>query len=128
VTKAVIAIDVGGQSTERHRSADPGRPDRIDLVGAHAGLHFQNGLPLEGSYSHYHFARTKHYPEGLQIIIMPASNEAIGVSGRWGCLQRPARSRMPTRERPESSTQNSRQLPVDFTPIPPGNAPFTDFS
>ena len=40
-------------------------------------MHFQNGLPLEGSYSQYHFARMKHYPKDVQIIVMPASDEAM---------------------------------------------------
>ena len=36
-----------------------------------AGLTIQDGLPLEGSYHHYHFPRMKDFPKNVEVIIMP---------------------------------------------------------
>jgi len=54
VTKAVIAIDVGRpiNASGIEAQIQGGLIESISLVLT-AGLHFQNGLPLEGSYSHY---------------------------------------------------------------------------
>ena len=97
---------------ERHRSADSGRADRIDLVGAHGGLALPERSAAEGSYSQYHFARMKHYPKDVQIIIMPASDEAIGGLGEVGTVRNHRRDRERLRASDgHQATQVPAQLP-----------------
>jgi isoquinoline 1-oxidoreductase subunit beta len=125
VTRATIAIDVG----------KPINPSGIDaqLQGALAesislvlmsGLHVQNGLPLEGSFSQYHYGRMKHYPKDVQVIIMPANGEAIGGLGEVGMS---AASGAIANAWARATGLKARKFPlyfpVDFTPFPPGKLP-----
>jgi len=89
-----------------------------------AGLHIQDGLPLEGSYSQYHFARMKHYPKDVKVIILPANGGAIGGLGEVGLSASSgaianAYARA-TGLKPRNFPLN---FPVDFTPFPPGAFP-----
>jgi len=124
VTKAVIAIDVGQPINPSGIEAQiqGGLVESISLVLT-AGLHFQNGLPLEGSYSQYHFARMKHYPKDVQIFIMPSTEKSgglgeVGMSATTGAIAN-AYARA-TGIKPRKFPLN---FPVDFTPIPPGMLP-----
>jgi len=60
VYKATIAVDVGLPINPLGLKAQMigGLTDAISTV-LQAGLHFDNGLPLEGSYSQFHYARQK---------------------------------------------------------------------
>jgi isoquinoline 1-oxidoreductase beta subunit len=126
VTRATIAIDVGTPINPSGIEAQMqgGLCESISLVLT-AGLHIQNGLPLEGSYSQYHFARMKNYPKDVKVIIMPpSSGEAIGGLGEVGLSASSgaianAYARA-TGKKPRSFPLN---FPVDFTPIPPGKLP-----
>jgi isoquinoline 1-oxidoreductase beta subunit len=92
-------------------------------------LHFQNGLPLEGSYSQYHFARMKHYPKDVQVIIMPASDEAIGGLGEVGMSATTgAIANAYARATGIKPRKFPLKFPVDFTPIPPGMLPTPSLS
>ena len=125
VTRATIAIDVG----------KPINPSGIEaqLQGALAesislilmsGLHIERGLPLEGSYSQYHFGRNKHYPKDVRILILPANGEATGGLGEVGLS---ASSGAIANAWARATGQKPRKFPlyfpVDFTPFPPGKLP-----
>lgn len=126
VVRATIAIDVGNPINPSGIEAQiqGGLCESISLVLT-AGLHIQNGLPLEGSYSQYHFARMKHYPKDVKVIIMPPTTSEpigglgeVGLSASSGAIANAwARA---TGTKPRSFPLN---FPVDFTPIPPGKLP-----
>jgi isoquinoline 1-oxidoreductase beta subunit len=125
VTKAVIAIDVG----------KPINPSGIDaqVQGALAesisivlssGLHVQAGLPLEGSFSQYHFSRNRHYPKNVQVIVMPANGESIGGLGEVGLsASSGAIANAYARATGTKVRKFPLYFPVDFTPFPPGKLP-----
>lgn len=125
VTRATIAIDVGLPINPSGIRAqlEGGLAESISLVLS-SGLHVREGLPLEGSYSQYHFGRMKHYPKDVQIIVMPANGESIGGLGEVGLSAASgaianawARA---TGRKPRSFPLH---FPVDFTPFPPGALP-----
>lgn len=128
VTKAVIAIDVGQPINLSGIEAQiqGGLVESISLVLT-AGLHFENGLPLEGSYSQYHFARMKNYPKDVQIFIMPSTETSgglgeVGMSATTGAIANAYAKA--TGIKPRKFPLN---FPVDFTPIPPGMLPSPAF-
>ena len=97
--------------------------ESISLVLS-SGLHVKDGLPLEGSYSQYHFGRMKHYPKDVSIIVMPPSGNdpgglgEVGLSATSGAIANAwARA---TGRKPRNFPLN---FPVDFTPFPPGAFP-----
>ena len=125
VTKAVIAIDVGRVINPLGVEAQiqGGLMESIALVLS-AGLHIEKGLPLEGSYSQYHFPRMKAYPKNVQIIIMPGNGEAVGGLGEVGMA---ACSGAIANAWARATGQKPRKFPlyfpIDFTPFPPGMLP-----
>lgn len=125
VTKAVLAVDVGRAINPLGLEAQMqgGLAEAISLT-LRAGLHVVDGLPLEGSYSQYHFARQKDFPDDLEIIIMPPVGEQIGGAGEVG-MAAPTGAianayARATGIRPRSFPINH---PIDFEPIPPGLLP-----
>lgn len=125
VTKATIVVDVGNPINPKGIEAQVqgGLAESISLVLT-AGLHIKDGLPLEGSYSQYHFARMNSFPKDVQIIIMPGNGGAIGGLGEVGLSASSgaianAYARA-TGTQPRSFPIN---FPVDFTPFPPGAFP-----
>lgn len=125
VTKAVMAVDVGRAINPLGLEAQMqgGLAEAISLT-LKAGLHVVDGLPLEGSYSQYHFARQKDFPSDLEIIIMPPTGDGIGGAGEVG-MSAPtgAIANAYTRAtgiRPRTFPINH---PVDFDPVPPGLLP-----
>lgn len=125
VTKAVMVVDVGLPVNPLGLQAQMqgGLAEAISLTLT-AGLHVKKGLPLEGSYSHYHFARQKHYPSDVTVVVMPPNGEPIGGAGEVG-MAAPTGAianayARATGVRPRSFPINH---PVDFEPIPPGMLP-----
>ena len=125
VTKATIAVDVGNPINPRGIEAqvEGGLAEAISLVLS-SGLHVQDGLPLEGSYSQYHFGRQKNYPLEVNVIVMPANGGAIGGMGEVGLS---AASGAVANAYARATGIKPRNFPlifpIDFTPFPPGAFP-----
>ncbi|MDX3456451.1 molybdopterin-dependent oxidoreductase [Streptomyces sp. ME02-8801-2C] len=119
VTKAVIAADVGRPVNPRGLEAQllGGLTDAISTT-LRAGLHIDKGLPLEGSYSQFHYARQKDSPKDVKIFIMPAN----GKPGGAGELGVPAAVGAIANAYARATGTRPRRFPVnfdvDFTPFP----------
>jgi isoquinoline 1-oxidoreductase beta subunit len=85
VTRATIVIDVGKPINPSgiEQQCHGGLAEAIALV-LNAGLNVKDGLPLEGSYHHYHFPRMKDFPKNVQVIIMPNVGDPIAGMGEPG--------------------------------------------
>jgi isoquinoline 1-oxidoreductase subunit beta len=121
VTKAVIAVDVGRPVNPRGLEAQMlgGLTDAISTT-LRAGLHIDEGLPLEGSYSQFHYARQHNSPRDVRIHVLPAEDGAepggageLGVPAAVGAIAN-AYARA-TGTRPRSFPVN---FDVDFDPFP----------
>ncbi|MFF7763925.1 xanthine dehydrogenase family protein molybdopterin-binding subunit [Streptomyces griseorubiginosus] len=119
VTRAVIAADVGRVINPRGLEAQllGGLTDAISTT-LRAGLHIDKGLPLEGSYSQFHYARQKDTPKDVRIHILEGADEPggageLGVPAAVGAVAN-AYARA-TGTRPRSFPVN---FDVDFTPFP----------
>ncbi|MDT0573060.1 molybdopterin cofactor-binding domain-containing protein [Streptomyces sp. DSM 3412] len=119
VTKAVIAADVGRVINPRGLEAQllGGLTDAISTT-LRAGLHIDEGLPLEGSYSQFHYARQKDSPKDVRIFVVEGADEPggageLGVPAAVGAVAN-AYARA-TGTRPRSFPVN---FDVDFTPFP----------
>jgi isoquinoline 1-oxidoreductase beta subunit len=119
VTKAVIAGDYGLPVNPRGLKAQllGGLTDAISVT-LRAGLHIDKGLPLEGSYSQFHYARQVNSPTDVQIFILPGGGEPggageLGVPAAAGAIAN-AYARA-TGIAPRSFPIN---FPVDFEPFP----------
>lgn len=119
VTKAVIAADVGKVINPRGLEAQllGGLTDAISTT-LRAGLHIDEGLPLEGSYSQFHYARQKDSPKDVEIFVIEGADEPggageLGVPAAVGAVAN-AYARA-TGTRPRSFPVN---FDVDFTPFP----------
>ena len=125
VTRATIVIDVGKPINPSgiEQQVMGALAESISLVLT-AGLHVQNGLPLEGSYSQYHFARMRNFPKDVQVIIMPNKGDPVGGLGEVGLS---ASSGAIANAWARATGQKPRKFPlyfpVDFTPFPPGAFP-----
>jgi isoquinoline 1-oxidoreductase beta subunit len=119
VTKAVIAVDVGRPVNPRGLESQMlgGLTDAISTT-LRAGLHIDRGLPLEGSYSQFRYARQKDVPRDVKVFVMPANGEPggageLGVPAAVGAVAN-AYARA-TGTKPRSFPVH---FPVDFTPFP----------
>jgi len=119
VTKAVIAVDVGRPVNPRGLESQllGGLSDAISTT-LRAGLHIDKGLPLESSFSQFHYARQRDIPSTVEIHIMPANGEPggageLGVPAAVGAIAN-AYARA-TGTRPRGFPIN---FPVDFDPLP----------
>jgi isoquinoline 1-oxidoreductase subunit beta len=119
VTKAVIAADVGRVINPRGLEAQllGGLTDAIATT-LRAGLHIDKGLPLEGSYSQFHYARQKDSPKDVKIFVIEGGDEPggageLGVPAAVGAVAN-AYARA-TGTKPRSFPVN---FDVDFTPFP----------
>lgn len=125
VRRATIAIDVGRPINLSGIEAqiEGGLVESISLV-LRAGLHISNGLPLEGSYSQYHFARMKDYPKEVEIIHLHDTSEKPGGLGEVG-MSAPAGAIANAFARATGEEARNFPLvhPVDFTPVPPTMLP-----
>ncbi|MCG8914268.1 molybdopterin-dependent oxidoreductase [Actinokineospora sp. PR83] len=119
VVRATIAVDTG-------RVINP-RGLESQLLGAltdgisttlRAGLHIDRGLPLEGSYSQFHYARQEDSPTDVRIFTMPTTGSPggageLGVPAAVGAIAN-AYARA-TGRKPRRFPLN---FPVDFDPFP----------
>ncbi|GAB4583033.1 xanthine dehydrogenase family protein molybdopterin-binding subunit [Nocardia sp. IFM 10818] len=80
VTKAYFAVDVGLAVNPLGLEAQimSGLTDAISTVLT-AGLHIERGLPLEGSYSHFHFARMRDTPRVFEVSILDSGDRPGGA-------------------------------------------------
>jgi isoquinoline 1-oxidoreductase beta subunit len=119
VTKAVIAADVGRPINPRGLEAQllGGLTDAIATT-LRAGLHIEDGLPLEGSYSQFHYARQADSPREVDIHILPANGEPGGA----GELGVPAAVGAIANAYARATGTKPRRFPinfdVDFEPFP----------
>lgn len=120
VTKAVIAVDVGLPVNPRGLEAQMigGLTDAISTT-LRAGLHLDMGLPLEGSYSQFHWARQRDTPHDVRVFVLPATGEEPGGAGELGV---PAAVGAIANAWARATGSKPRSFPldfdVDFTPYP----------
>lgn len=120
VTKAVIVVDVG-------RVVNP-RSLEAQMIGClmdgisttlRAGLHYEQGLPLEGSYSQFHYARQRDSPPDVRVVIMPPTTENPGGAGELGV---PAAAAAVANAYARATDTTPTSFPilfdVDFDPFP----------
>ncbi|MQA13869.1 MAG: molybdopterin-dependent oxidoreductase [Pseudonocardiaceae bacterium] len=89
-----------------------------------AGLHIVDGLPLEGSYSQYHFARQDDSPLEVHNIVMPPNDGRMGGSGEVGmAAPTGAIANAYAKATGNKPRRFPLHFPVDFEPIPPGKLP-----
>ncbi|WP_327346928.1 xanthine dehydrogenase family protein molybdopterin-binding subunit [Streptomyces europaeiscabiei] len=119
VTKAVIVADVGRVINPRGLEAQllGGLTDAISTT-LRAGLHIDEGLPLEGSYSQFHYARQKDSPQDVRIFVIEGADEPGGA----GELGVPAAVGAVANAYARATGTKPRRFPVnfdvDFTPFP----------
>ncbi|AYJ47865.1 xanthine dehydrogenase family protein molybdopterin-binding subunit [Rhodococcus sp. P1Y] len=80
VRRAVIAVDVGKAINPSGLEAQMqgGLTDAISTTLT-AGLHIDAGLPLEGSFSQFHFARQRDSPPEVRVIVIDSSDDPGGA-------------------------------------------------
>lgn len=80
VTKAYFAVDVGLAVNPLGLEAQllGGLTDAIATVLS-AGLHIDRGLPLEGSFSQFRYARQRHSPRVFEVSILNSGGEPGGA-------------------------------------------------
>ncbi|MFJ2821177.1 molybdopterin cofactor-binding domain-containing protein [Streptomyces toxytricini] len=120
VTRAVIAVDVGLPVNPRGLEAQMtgGLTDAISTT-LRAGLHIDKGLPLEGSYSQFHWAQQRDTPRDVRVFVLPATGERPGGAGELGV---PAAVGAIANAWARATGRKPRSFPldfdVDFTPYP----------
>ena len=122
VTRAVIAADVGKPVNPKGLEAQllGGLTDAIGTT-LRTGLHLQDGLFLEGSYSQMHYPRQRDTPTDVEVFVFP---ETTGEPGGAGELGVPAAVGAVANAYARATGQPVRSFPVvfpvDFTPFPRG--------
>jgi isoquinoline 1-oxidoreductase beta subunit len=121
VTRATIAVDVGRPINPRGVESQMlgGLTDAIATT-LRAGLHIEDGLPLEGSYSQFHYARQADSPTDVRVIVLPAAED--GEPGGAGELGVPAAVGAIANAYARATGEKPRTFPitfpVDFEPFP----------
>ncbi|MFJ5550924.1 molybdopterin cofactor-binding domain-containing protein [Streptomyces sp. NPDC093225] len=119
VTKAVVVADVGRPINPRGLEAQllGGLTDAISTT-LRAGLHIDKGLPMEGSYSQFHYAQQRDTPTDVRIHVLLATGEPGGA----GELGVPAAVGAIANAYARATGTKPRSFPldfdVDFTPYP----------
>jgi isoquinoline 1-oxidoreductase beta subunit len=125
VTRATIAVDVGKviNLSGVEAQVQGALAESISIV-LMAGLHLNNGLPLEGSYSQYHYGRNKHYPKDVRVIVVPNQGDPIGGLGEVGMAGcSGAIANAWARATGQKPRKFPLYFPVDFAPFPSGKLP-----
>ncbi|HVW31588.1 MAG TPA: molybdopterin cofactor-binding domain-containing protein [Acidimicrobiia bacterium] len=125
VTRAVMTVDVGLPVNPMTIEAQMlgGISEAISLT-LRAGLHFVDGLPLEGSFHQYHWLRQRDFPKDVTIHVMPANGNPIGGIGEVG-MAAPTGAIANAYGKATGIKPRSFPLifPVNFEPYPPGYLP-----
>ncbi|WP_231626602.1 molybdopterin cofactor-binding domain-containing protein [Streptomyces apocyni] len=113
VTKAVIAVDVGRAVNPRGVEAQMqgGLTDAV-ATALRAGLHIDRGLPLEGSYSQFHYARQADSPTDVRVHVLESDPGA--EPGGVGELGVPAAVAAIGNAYARATGSRPRGFPVDF--------------
>jgi isoquinoline 1-oxidoreductase beta subunit len=122
VTKVVYVVDVGLPINPRGLEAQMlgGIMDGIAQTLT-SSLHFDNGIPLEGSWDNYFYTRQWNTPLDVQIVVMPPTTGHPGGAGEFGvaasmaataCAYARATGTMPT------VFPINHNAPLGFTPEP----------
>jgi isoquinoline 1-oxidoreductase beta subunit len=122
VTKVVFVVDVGLPLNPLGLQAQMmgGIMDGIAQVLT-SSLHFQNGIPLEGSWDNYYYTRQWNVPPDVEVIVMPPTTGDPGGAGEFGvaasmaavaCAYARATGTMPT------MFPINHNAPLGFTPSP----------
>jgi isoquinoline 1-oxidoreductase beta subunit len=122
VTRASIAADYGLPINPRGLEAQllGGLTDAIATT-FRAGLHLEEGLFLEGSYSQFHYPRQRDIPTDVEIFIFPATGVRPGGAGELGVPAAVgAVANAYARATGEAVTSFPIIFPVDFVPFPKG--------
>jgi len=82
VTKVTMVIDAGKPINPSgiEQQCNGGIAEAISLV-LKTGVNIKDGLPQEGSYKQYTFAKMADFPKDVQIIVMPNVGEAASGMG-----------------------------------------------
>ncbi|MBC9712052.1 xanthine dehydrogenase family protein molybdopterin-binding subunit [Streptomyces sp. TRM66268-LWL] len=121
VMRAVIAVDAGRAVNPRGIEAQMlgGLTDAIATT-LRAGLHLDKGLPLEGSYSQFHYARQRNSPYEVQVHVLDGGPEA--EPGGIGELGVPAPVAAIANAYARATGRRPRSFPIDaridFEPFP----------
>jgi isoquinoline 1-oxidoreductase beta subunit len=85
ITKVTMVVDTGMAINPKGVQAQMmgGAMDGI-AQALTAGMHFKDGLPLEGSWDNYWYTRQWNSPPEMEIIVMQTDN-APGGAGELGC-------------------------------------------
>jgi isoquinoline 1-oxidoreductase beta subunit len=125
VMRVTMAIDVGRAINPSgiEQQCHGGIAEAISLV-LKTGLNIQGGLPQEGSYNQYTFAKMRDFPKHVQIIVMPDVGEAPAGMGEVA-MSAPAGAIANAYAR--ATGRKPRDFPLNaqpaFTPTPPGQLP-----
>lgn len=125
VTKVTMAIDVGNPINPSgiEQQCNGGIAEAISLV-LKTGVNIVDGLPQEGSYKQYVFAKMADFPKDVNVIIMPnVGNAAAGM----GEVAMSAPSGAIANAYARATGIKPRNFPLNaqpvYTPTPPGQLP-----
>lgn len=125
VTRVTMAIDAGKPINPSgiEQQCHGGIAEAISLV-LKTGINIKDGLPQEGSYNQYAFAKMKDFPKNVQIIVMPNVGEAASGMGEVGMT---APSGAIANAYARATGTKPRNFPLNaqpvFTPTPAGQLP-----
>jgi isoquinoline 1-oxidoreductase beta subunit len=119
VTNALVVVDVGVAVNPRGLESQllGCLMDGISTMLS-AGMHYDRGLPLEGSYSQFHYARQRHSPTDFRVVVIE-SGDTPGGAGELGM---PAASAAVANAYARATGTEPTSFPilfdVDFEPFP----------
>lgn len=128
VTKVTMVVDIGQVVNPSGVEAQmQGCVAEAISLTLRAGLHIENGLPMEGSYHNYHWLRMKDYPRDTAIHILPSDGDP-GGAGEVG-MSAPSAAIANAYARATGVQPRRFPLvhPVDFEPYPPEVLPPPEF-
>ncbi len=121
VIRATIAADYGLPINPKGLEAQliGGLTDAIATT-LRAGLHLDQGLFLEGSYSQFHYARQRDTPPSVQVHVFPRTTGEPCGAGELGVAAVGAVANDYARATRTEVRSFPIIFPVDFTPFPKG--------